>query len=227
VSVDIVIDPKNRPLILARLEPVVSLLHEGAEYATERSRSYFAEQSLAAARVRDKSAFAHLVRHQLKAYLIEHGQQAQLQPLWRQNSGVAFPLDWLDVLVLKSFYGRLPAPGRSRPKQAFYHQTIADSLWLPERRTYQRVNIVITWDVDVFGNLSVLHVYSPSGGGIAPDSAKSFWDQALAHPATSYQAAPDEYLDDADEEAEDLDISRHVERPAATQTEADTGTEDS
>jgi hypothetical protein len=223
---DLGISPENKTLILAQLKPIVPLLHEAGEYGTERARSYFAEQALAAAKVRDKSTFAHLVRHQVKAYLIENGQPARIQPLWRPNSGVAFPLDWLDVLFLKSFYGRLPAPGRSRVKQAFYRQTIYDSLWTPERRTYNRVNIVITWDVDMFGNLSVLHVYSPSGGGIAPDSAKSYWDEALEHPAISYEAAPDEYLDeDAEEEAEELDISAEAERPA-TRPGEDTGTED-
>lgn len=220
-----VIDPRNKALILDRLEPVVPLLHEASEYATERGRSYFAEQQFAAARTRDKHVFATIVRHHLKAYLIERGQSARVAPLWRSNCGVAFALDFIDLLLLKSWYGRLPAPGRSRVKTAFYTQTVEPPLWDMNVRSFDRVNTIVTWDVDSFGNLSVLEAYSPSGGGTSPDSARWHWRAALAHPATTYEPVPDELDDETEEEGEDLDIAREDKGVDERLRDDPTGTE--
>jgi hypothetical protein len=203
------IDPRNKPLILASLKPVVPLLTTAGEHATERARAYFKEQPLEAARVRDRYLFAHLVRHQVCSYLNDRGQAARIDTRWLPNSGVAFSLDWMDVRFLKSYFGKLPAPGYSRVKQAFYSQTIERGLWDVADPSFQRVNIVVTWDVDASGALSALTVYSPSGGGTASNSARSYWQETLVHPAVSYEPAPEEE-EPADEEREDLDIERRA-----------------
>lgn len=217
---DSVLDPRNRALILDKVRPIVPLLHEAAEYGTERARTYFHEQAMPSAQQSDDSLFAHLVRHQVNSFLNERGQVADVDRHWLANSGVAFTLDWIEVRFLKSFHGRLPAPGPSRTKRAFYRQVVEQGLW-DERPSFQRVNLVMTWDIDDFGNLAVLHVYSPSGGGNAPDSARSFWSEALEHPAVTFQVARP-VVDDPDEALEEIDIwpvesesPREDEQPSA------------
>ncbi len=206
---EIGIDPRNKILILNCLDPIVPLLTQAAEHATERARSYFKDQTLESAKVRDRYLFAHLVRHQICAYLNDRGQMAQVDTRWLPNSGVAFSLDWLDVRFLKSYFGKLPAPGHSQVKQAFYHQAIESSLWDQGEPSFERVNIVVTWDVDGGGGLSTLDVYSPCWGGTARDSARSFWHETLVHPAVAYQPAPaDEYAEE--EDREDIDIEREI-----------------
>jgi hypothetical protein len=217
------IDPRNKSLILVRLEPVVPLLTQAAENAIERARSYFKDQTLESAKIRDPYLFAHIVRHQVCAFLNDRGQAAAVDTRWLPNSGVAFGLEWLDARFLKSYFGKLPAPGHSPVKQAFYQQTIARGLWDAGEPSFERVNIVITWDVDSSGTLSALEVYSPCGGGTGRDSARYFWSETLAHPAVTYQPAPeDEYADEIDEEErEDIAIERESPAKNDDQGQAD------
>lgn len=221
VSMDFVIDPRDRERLLHHIAPAVPLLHEAAEWATQQTRGFFDGQSLEAAKASDPYLFAHLVRFYVKSFLETHGQDVRLDGQWLPNSGVAFAIDWVDIRFLKSDLGRLPAPGRSRIKRAFYNQTIETSVWDQNVRSYERANLVITWDVDAVGNLSALVAYSPCEGGLARDSARAFWHAELEHPALTFQPSGEEL---GDESGEDLDIFAE-EDEEQEETDTDSGAE--
>lgn len=217
------VQPWDREQILGHVGPVVPLLHDAAEDATQKARGYFDGLSLTDAEQRDPYLYAHLVRYHVGRFLDAHGQDPQMDKRWLANSGVAFRYGWTDIRFLKSLAGRLPAPGRSMVKRAFYHQDISTPIWdfdAENARSLVLVNLVITWDVDYLGNLYQLVAYSPSAGGLSQDSVRWHWAQPLAHPATTYAPPPPEPT----EAGEDLDISDDDRADEAGDTgEADAG----
>lgn len=204
-----IVRPWDRDRILAHIEPIVPLLHEVTEAATQEARTFFDGLSLREAQERDPYLYAHLVRFHAGKLLVERGQDARVDKYWLANSGIAFRYGWADVRLLKSAAGRLPAPGRSITKRRFYSQYISMPIWDQEgERSGPLVNLVITWDVDFRGNLSELVVYSPSEGGNTADSVHWHWRHQLEHPAMTYTPPPPV---EPDEEGEDLDIERDID----------------
>lgn len=174
--------------------PVVPILHESAEAATQEVRLHLENLNPPASPSDDLSYHAHAIRFFLNRALKARGQDARIDKQWLANSGVAFRLDWIDARMLKSLNGALPPPGESRAKRAYYRQELdfMIPMWESEAvtRTRASVNVVFTWDIDYRGNLLQLKVYCPSRGESTPNSVGSFWSEVLVHPALTYEPTP-------------------------------------
>jgi hypothetical protein len=188
-------EPSDKESILSYLEPLWPDAWRAFETGTQHAAAYFKDQPVERARTRDPWLFPHLVRFQARTYLAERGVDANIDPIWLALSGVAVRFGCIDLRFLLSDGGRLPAPGKSWTKRAFYHQAIQNPLFIlddEQPREPSMVNIVVTWGYDSGGVLTGLTAYCPNGGGRGRDSATEHWHHALAHPATTYQppAAP-------------------------------------
>ena len=188
---EVPLEPDDKQGVLSYLDPLWPDAWRAFETGTQHAAAYFKDQPGERARVRDPWLFAHLVRFQARTYLADRGIDANIDLMWLALSGVAVRFGRVDLRFLLSDDGRLPAPGRSWKKRAFYSQAIQNPLFIlgdEQPRLPATLNIVVTWDYDSSGVLRGLVVHCPSGGGNGRDSATSYWNHALPHPASTYQA---------------------------------------
>lgn len=164
---------------LTRLFPVVYRALEGA---CQDTREFFDTQNVPV----DAYLAPCLVRHFAKRYLCALGQDADYDEEDIENlanNGLCLAYADYQIRILKSDCGRLPPPGVSRRKQAFYHQQLA-LLYLDSPNKEPRaskLNLLILWDVDSKYNLVGLSLACPKGGSATQLSVEEYWIEPIPY----------------------------------------------
>jgi len=188
-----------------------AMMSQAMDYGAFKAREYFEREGKAPGD--DLSLAGHLARFHAKDYLRAHGQfvveerdveaedQVDLQSV--PNTGLFLSRGRFQIRILHAQNGRIPAPGASLSRQAYYQQ-LQESFQFPEDEVDpsapKPVSLILYWDTTAPYDLSLLRLACPQYGEKTQASVKVWWDERLAliaHTplAASPQAAADDDLD--------------------------------
>lgn len=164
--------------LLRRLQPIVPMLWEALETGVEVARDHF-ERSGAR---RDPYLAAHLTRFHTRWALerslpgVDFEVDENIPSIPNlPNSGIRVRLAGVELWILKTFQGGVPAPGRSRRRQEAWQQPMFE---LKPART-----LLVLWDVDDNYELAVVSLVRPKKGDADPTSGEALWEVALPRPS--------------------------------------------
>ena len=172
---------------LEDLSQFIPILFDAVEAATAYARDFFEKR---VERV-DPFFTPGLVRYITKQRLKAAGQTAEEEDSFNvgvmANNGLLLTYGPYRIRILKADGGDLPVAGPSKARQAFYHQF---SLGLPGEEQWDKVNLVVLWDVDREYQLKELLLACPKGGGTSKSSIEKHWICPIPHPIADVAAAP-------------------------------------
>lgn len=174
---------------LRKLEPLIPVLFEAFEGATESACAFFEGEE------KPINAALHpcLVRYyardflQDKCQVVEEFEREEIA-----NNGLCLAYRGRRYRIWKAEDERLPAPGPSGVKQAFLNQQL--SMFLPEHGEARPVdlNLVILWNVDQQHRLTGLHLVCPKWASSDGLTAEAHWACPIEHPAAGMAGVPSE-----------------------------------
>jgi hypothetical protein len=156
--------------VLKDLDPLRPVLFRVFEAALLEAREFFDERNAR----KDPYLFPHLVRYSVKQYLASRGLEAvecEMEEL--ANSGLSLVYEGYHLRILKSIGGKLPPPGYSLAKQAFWAQQMPFPFAAPVAIT-PVLNLLILWDVTPQYDLAGLWVACPKSG-VTASSVEAYW----------------------------------------------------
>lgn len=161
---------------LERTAPLHGLLWHALEAGTEGARHFFESRRH---RVEPFLAAA-IVRFEAKQVLQQGGLDvADFEMPEAANNGLIVRVGGDEIRIRKSYFGGIPAPGRSYRLRAYWQFSFFDQLEPVE----QPLRLLVTWDVDSTYRLTSVQLVQTQTGGIAPDSGMERWSVALPYPA--------------------------------------------
>lgn len=144
--------------VLRDLMPLIPLIYEGLDAATQRASQFFAEQN----RAIDPYFASSYVRWAFKDYLLDKGKVlADYEPEELPNIGLSFRYKQYHIRIWKTSTGEVPHAGSSKRKLAFLTQNHTQ-LRFPWADQVQ-LNLVILWSVDADYHLRQIFVACPKG----------------------------------------------------------------
>jgi len=170
---------------LQHLAPLMPLLFEGFEIATERACQFFEAESKPV----NGALFAPLVRYHVREFLQDKGQV--VDDFDREemfNNGLCVTFGTRRIRMWKADDDTLPPPGSSLVKQSFLSQQLSWSLLDGQSPRLITLNLVILWNVDGQYRLSTLYLVCPKWAPHEGLAAEAYWARAIPHPATSIDA---------------------------------------
>ncbi len=196
---------------LRNLEPLIGLLYEGFERATEEACQFFEMRT----KPIDPALYAPLVRYHMVQFLRDKGQVVddfEQEKLF--NNGLCVTFAGRCIRMWKAGDDTLPSPGSSIAKQSFLSQQLT---YLPETGGVLRplvINLVILWNIDAHHRLKRLHLVCPKSASQDGLFVEAYWSCPIPHPATyvdTSQVARSEI------ESEDLPIGIRVPEAASNE----------
>jgi len=167
---------------IATLSPLLPLLFEAFESATEEACQFFETRG----RPVNRPLFPALVRYQAKEHLEQHGQIVDdLDTEDIGINGLSLIHRARRVRIWKAEDDELPAPGTSRPKTLFLNQQLG--LFLPEHGNPSTIelNLALLWNVDRNHRLKALHLACPKSAFYTWSPAQAWWTVQLRHPGSA------------------------------------------
>jgi len=180
---------------LADLSPYFQIFYDAFESGDDHSKDFFKRMNAS----HDPWLHAHLIRHWVKLYFIQHNVDAQeYEAEHLANSGLQLSvLPWF-IRIRKSLHGAVPLPG-SRKQRNYYQQVLPQEFG-------EMHNLLLLWNATPTGDFKGLSLIYPFSAELVR------WRAEIPHPAqsasimTTYQSAFDD-LGDLDieplEEGED------------------------
>ena len=171
-------DPEQE---LEAIGPLIPLLFEAFEAATERACQFFEPNSPV-----DSCLFPELVRYFMKGTLadkVEVVQDFEREAVGHNGLSVIFR--GRRIRMWKAHDDELPPAGSSRAKRGFLNQQLA--LFLSETGDSQLVhlNLVILWNVSSSYRLRRLYLACPKSANGTWVPAESWWTREIQHPAAA------------------------------------------
>jgi hypothetical protein len=164
---------------LASIAPVVPVLYEGFEAATESACQYFENKD----RSVDPSLFPHIVRYEVGEYLKDRtGVVVDLTQEELANNGLSIVVNDRHIRIWKGEDDRIPPPGGSKARIQFLNQQLALFDIQGELRAVDR-NLVILWSVDNQHRLEALCLVCPKWAASNGLVVQNHWARTLEHPA--------------------------------------------
>ncbi|MCL5883908.1 MAG: hypothetical protein M1377_00890 [Deltaproteobacteria bacterium] len=174
-------------VVLGDLSQLIPTLYDAIEAATAYARDFFEKREESV----DTFFTPGLVRYITKQCLKAAGQTAEEEDVFdvgvMANNGLLLTYGTYRIRILKADGGDLPVAGPSKARQAFYHQL---SLGLPGEEQWEKVNLVVLWDVDREYLFKELLLACPKGGGTSKSSIEKHWICPIPHPIADVSATP-------------------------------------
>lgn len=172
---------------VARLQPMLGLLHKSIEAGVDEARTYFLDRRRAV----DPFLAPAIFRYAAKGVLKGGGIPAEEEPASVSvddlaNNGIQFSFGGIRIRVRKASNGRLPGTGGSSRLQEYYQQVLP----LGGTDRTADVNLMVLWDATVpkFILCPDLWLVCPAGG--TDSVGEAHWAALLPHPAEVERSTP-------------------------------------
>lgn len=184
---------------LENLAPLIPILFEGFEAATEKASQFFESQSKPV----NSALYPTLVRYYMREHLKDKGQvvdEFDREEIF--NNGLCVTYGVRRIRMWKAYDDTIPPPGSSFTKQSFLGQQLAMSLFGDNPKPIE-LNLVILWNVNSHYRLSGLYLACPKSALHNGAAAEAYWSRPIPHPAESLV---DTHLEPKSESSKDLPI---------------------
>ena len=192
--------------VLQKIEPLTTVLYEMFPAAAQLSLPYFQSRE----REINRALIVCMLRYEVKQQLLcaefqvedddlYDPQPADLSVEHLANNGLACTYNGVNIKILKSDDGRLPVPGLSKRRQAFYAQQLefigegfgpSGSTEAGSEQTSTCLNVVILWSFDPSYTVIDLRLAAPKSGNISRASVEEYWNVPIEHSAIGRSFAP-------------------------------------
>jgi hypothetical protein len=203
---------------LSDLSQLIPVVYSALEAAIQSAREFFDREGN---RPIDPYLAPCLVRYYAKRFLIDAGCNAEYEDDVEHdegdgefkfhnlsNNGLALTSEKYQIRIWKSDDGKLPVPGPSQPRRAFFQQCLPYDMSLPA----EQLGLAILWEVSPNYVLTRLLLSCPKAGDTSRASVEAYWTVPIPHPAFSAIVA--DQSEDHVEEFVDLPISKPVDAQA-------------
>lgn len=211
-------DPQT---VLKELSHLLPIIYSALDYGTFRAQEFFDQQESEKYKMINRYLAPDLVRYYAIQVLEKKGQtithdEDDLNLEEVPNNGICICYGRYNIRILKSKNGDLPIPGHSKTRQEFYHQL---SLNFPsgsgEDERFEKINLLLLWDVSYPYRLGSLSLACPKAGGITKDSVVAHWHCAIPDALLFGDLNSQTYIEDV--EVEDLPISLNTSTRTGTE----------
>jgi hypothetical protein len=178
---------------LAALDHVPTILYSGLEHAAFKTSEY--RESECPKRKLEAGLAATILRFQAMEYFRREGLDTVYPDgcRWSLRNlpflGIGFYYKQVHVRVLKGPNGNLPGCGRSHQKKKYFDQLQSNYL-IGNEPMRTKYNLIVLWDFDSAYGLAKLWLALPAKGASRAEHVRSFWIEAIPHPAEGTLATP-------------------------------------
>lgn len=210
--------------VLQRIRPLTTALYEIFPEAAQQALPYFHSRG----REVNRALIVCMLRYEVKQQLLQADFQVEddepeevpptdlsLEAL--ANNGLACTYNGVRLKVLKSDDGRLPVPGLSKRRQAFYAQQLEftgvgfGNSGQDETESAPSsicLNVVVLWRFDPSYSVVELRLAAPKAGDLSRASVEEYWNVEIPHSAIGGRFEPMDKREDIIVEPE---ITRKLE----------------
>jgi hypothetical protein len=201
-------------VVLRKLAHLLPIIYSSLQHGTHEARDFFDGQKDTAKKVLDRYLAPNLVRFHARHLL----KKNDVSVVDVSNNGMCFAYDGYIIRILKANNGKLPVPGHSETRRAFYQQ---DQYKLKlvgfdnsDDNAAEKLNLIILWDVSYSYDLGVISLACPKSGDFTRESVSAYWHCKI--PASMLLGQTSDNIPIESLDIEDLPISLDTDQISST-----------